>query len=211
MALSVNSGQWQVTRGKSDVDGPRPSEELSRTYNYAGLPPPDRTASIRIVCTLESEGLIGGLEAEKGELQVFRRLRFFFEPFRLPHDAQFVMGLFTTDRSEGGEFDVLASPMDRDTSLFAKFGGRYDVRTCLDTILSGKDMIFTLADQTGRLVSLPLPNDSEFQRLCEEARKRLVQTEVAYELIRSNSISQSGYSPPTSQGGFFGKLKRLFD
>jgi hypothetical protein len=77
---------------------------------------------------------------------------FYLQQFRLPRDADFVLGLSTADQSKGGEFDVLASPVDRDTSVFAKFGGRNDVRTCFDVLMTGTDMVFTVSDETERLV-----------------------------------------------------------
>jgi hypothetical protein len=134
---------------------------------------------------LESEGLEGGLEGEKGGLRLYRQLRFYLHPFRLPHDVEFVLGLSAVDKSRGGEFDVLASPVDQDTSVFAKFGGRNDVRTCLDVIMSATDMIFTIADKTESLMKFRLPNDGEFKRLVDEICDRLARTEVAYEVMRS--------------------------
>lgn len=185
--LSVECSEWQITCGASDIDGPRPSEELTRTYELFGLGFPDRTATFRTVCKLESEGLEGGLEAEIGGLRLYRQLRFYLRPFPLPHDAEFVMGLSTVDQSKGGEFDVLASPVDRDTSVFDKFYGRNDVRTCLDVMMSGDDMIFTVADKTESLVKFRLPNDGEFKRLVDETCDRLARTEIAYEVMRSQS------------------------
>jgi hypothetical protein len=182
---TVKCGEWQISRGNSDINGPRPSEELSRTYELSGLAPPNTTATLRIVCKLESEGLEGGLEGEKGGLRLYRQLRFYLHPFRLPHDVEFVLGLSAVDKSRGGEFDVLASPVDQDTSVFAKFGGRNDVRTCLDVIMSATDMIFTIADKTESLMKFRLPNDGEFKRLVDEICDRLARTEVAYEVMRS--------------------------
>jgi hypothetical protein len=123
---TVEASEWQVTRGNSGIDGPRPNEELSRTYLFSGGAPPDTTASLIIVCKLESEGLEGGLETDKGSLRLYRQLSFYLRPFRLPHDAPFIVGLSTVDQSRGGEFDVLASPVDQETSVFARFGGRND-------------------------------------------------------------------------------------
>jgi hypothetical protein len=185
--VSIECSEWEVTRGASDIDGPRPSEELSRSYDLSGLAPPDTTATLRIVCKLGSEGLEGGLQAEVGGLRLHRQLRFYLRPFRLPHDAEFVMGLSTVDQSKGGEFDLLASPVDRDTSVFAKFGGRNDVRTCIDVMMSGDDMIFTIADKTESLVNFRLPNDGEFKRLVDETCDRLARTEIAYQVVRSQS------------------------
>jgi hypothetical protein len=95
------------------------------------------------------------------------------------------MGLSTIDQSRGGEFDVLASPVDQHTSVFAKFGGRNDVRTCLDVMMTGNDMIFTVSDKTESLVKFALPNDGQFKRLVAEVGDRLARAEVTYEIMRS--------------------------
>ncbi|MBN8955495.1 MAG: hypothetical protein J0H17_02705 [Rhizobiales bacterium] len=183
--FSVDYSEWQVAHGASDIGGPRPNDELSRTYELSGLAPPDQTATFRIVCKLQSQGLNGGLEAEVGGLKLHRQLCFYLRPFRLPHDAEFVMGLSTVNQLTGGEFDVLASPVDHETSVFAKFGGRNDVKTCFEVIASGDDMIFTIADKSETLVKLRLPNDAKFKRLVDESCDRLAQTEVMYEIVRS--------------------------
>jgi hypothetical protein len=47
--VPIECSEWEVTRGASDVDGPRPSEELSRSYDLSGLAPPDTTATVRIL------------------------------------------------------------------------------------------------------------------------------------------------------------------
>lgn len=182
----VEPSKWQVTR-QNIGEGKRPSEELSRTYILSGLAPPETTATVKIVCNLESEGLVGDIESATGGLKLHRKLRFYLRPFRLPHEAGFVMGLSTVDKSKGGEFDVTASPVDSDMSVFAKFGGRNDVRTCLDVLMSGNDMILTVSDETESLVKFPLPNDGEFKRLADEAFERLARTEMAYRLLRSQS------------------------
>jgi hypothetical protein len=51
--VSIECSEWEVARGASDIDGRRPSEELSRSYDLSGLAPPDKTATLRIVCKLE--------------------------------------------------------------------------------------------------------------------------------------------------------------
>jgi hypothetical protein len=183
-SATVEPSKWQVTR-ENIAEGKRPSEELSRTYTLSGLAPPETTATVRIVCKLVSEGLVGDIESETGGLNLYRQLRFYLRPFRLPHDADFVMGLSTVDRSKGGEFDVTASPVDSEASVFAKFGGRNDVRTCLDVLMSGDDMLFTVSDETESLVKFRLPNDGEFKQLADEAFDRLARTEFAYRLMRS--------------------------
>ncbi len=184
ISASVELSEWHVTR-ENIGEGNRPSEELSRTYTLSRLAPPARAATLRIVCKLESEGLIGGIEDEANSLKLHRQLRFYLQPFRLPHDADFVMGFSTVDQSKGGEFDVTASPVDADTSVFAKFGGRNDVRSCLDVMMSGNEMDFTVSDSTESLVKFRLPNDGEFKKLVDEACDRLARSEVAYRLIRS--------------------------
>jgi hypothetical protein len=180
----VEVSEWQVTRGECSIEGPHPNAELSRTY-LIGLAPPQTTASLRVVCKLESEGLEGSLEDETGHVRFYRQLRFYLQPFRLPHDAALVMGLSTVDLSRGGEFDVVASPVDRDTSVFTKFGGRNDIRTCLDVLMSGDDMIFTVSGETESLVKFRLPNDGEFKRLVDEVCERFGRTEIAFEVMRS--------------------------
>jgi len=182
---TVEVTAWEVARGASGIDGPRPSAEISRTYLISGLAPPQTSASLRIVCKLESEGLEGSLEDEIGGLRLHRELSFYLQPFQLQREAAFVMGLSTVDLSRGGEFDVIASPVDRDASVFAKFGGRNDVRMCLDVLMLGCDMIFTIADETESLVKCRLPNDGEFKQLVDEACNKLGETEVAYEVLRS--------------------------
>jgi hypothetical protein len=91
-----------------------------------------------------------------------------------------VMSLSTADQSTGGEFDVFASPVNDQTSVFNKFGGRNDTKTCLDVMMSGDDIIFKLSDSNDSLVNLLLPNDGDFKQLVREACEQLGQTEVAY-------------------------------
>ncbi len=185
ISASVELGKWQVTK-ENVGEGKRPSVELSRTYTVTGLAPPQNAASLRVVCKIESEGLVGGIESETGGLKLHRKLCFYLRPFKLPRDADFVVGFSTVDQSKGGKFDVLASPVDYDTSVFAKFGGKNDVTSCLDAMMSGKNLIFTVSDEAQSLVKFPLlPNDREFKQLVDEAGDWLARAEITYQVIRS--------------------------
>ena len=75
--------------------------------------------------------------------------------------------------------------MDRDSSVFAKFGGKNDVTACLDVMMCGKDMTFTVSDEAESLVKFRLPNDSEFKQLVDEACNWLARAEITYQVIRS--------------------------
>jgi hypothetical protein len=103
--------------------------------------------------------------------------------------ASFVMRLYTTDRSQGGTFDVLAAPVegDADTALIAKYSGKDDVTKCLNAMMSGKEMTFMLADQKETLVDFLLPSDQAFKGLYDETCTRLAEFEIASELLRSHS------------------------
>jgi hypothetical protein len=180
----VEPSDWEVRRD-GGIDGPSPSAELSRTYRISGLAPPETSATFKIVCRLQSEGLEGGIESERNNLRLYRQLNFYLKPFRLPCEASFVMGLSTATQSTGGEFDVFASPVDDETSVFNKFGGRNDTKTCLDVMMSGDDIIFKISDSKESLVNFLLPNDGEFKRLVREACEQLGQTEIAYQVMRS--------------------------
>jgi hypothetical protein len=183
----VQSDGWKVTTGESSVDGPRPSEMLIRTYLLSGLAPPQETSILTIGCKLECEAF------EDIPKFVSCRLNFFLRPFSVPRDTLFVMGCYTVDQSRGGEFDVVASPVDDDTSVFGKFGGRNDMRTCLDVLLAGNDLLFTISNETKSLVNFRVPNDEEFKRAYDEACSRLVATEVArkHEISLTEMVSTS--------------------
>ena len=180
------AGQWQVRRENGGADGPPPRDELSRSYEFSGVPTSDATAMLGIVCTLESGGLIAGSGSEPSRLSVNRRLSLYLRPLRLSHETPFVIEVWTADRSAGGKFDVRASPVgDSDTALFAKIGrNREDVATLLGAIMSGKDMTFALAYESEPLMQFKLQNDSEFKRLCEETYKRFVGLETEYQKAR---------------------------
>jgi hypothetical protein len=184
---SVSSDEWQVENKSSDFDEPA-MEELSRTYKFSGLKSPDTGATLKIVCALECSLMNDGENVNLG-----RRLRFYLSPFKLPHEAPFEMRLTTMDGTKGGEFDVLAEPVNHgsDTALIAKYAGKSDVANCLTAIMSGKDMIFTLRDENESLVSFGLPNDREFKRLYDETCERLKEREVLNGVLRHNAKLQN--------------------
>jgi len=184
--------QWQVKRGETDIDGPRPKDEFSRTYEFSGLRPPDTTATVRIECTIESAGLARPQDGRIA-LNINRSVRVYLRPFRLPHEQEFVLRVQTADGSEGGEFDVIATPVDGETVVFKKFGGRNDTATVMRTLMAGKDLKFELLQDDDSLVNLPaLQNDDTFKRLWDESAKRFQEIEKAYEVHRS----QAGQATP---------------
>jgi len=75
-----------------------------------------------------------------------RHLKIYLRPFRLLSSAKFVMDMLTADKSSGGRFSVLATPVGADqySAVIEKFGGREDVGKCLGALRSGKDLLFTL-------------------------------------------------------------------
>jgi hypothetical protein len=97
----------------------------------------------------------------------------------------------TVDGSEGGEFDVLASSVNGDTAVFAKFGGRNDTATLLRTLMAGKDMTFELLQDENSLVKLPLQNDGSFKRLWDESANRFMEIETIDEWVRSQGDEAS--------------------
>lgn len=156
---------------------------------------------LRINVTLVSDGLSGGLESDAGGLAMQRRLKIYLRPFRLPNSAEFVMEMLAADKSSGGRFTVLATPVGADqySAVIEKFKGPEDVGKCLAALRSGKDLFFTLRDENEPLVRLPLPNDGEFRRLYDDACNRMAETEVARLVLRS----QANKRVPT---GIFSKL-----
>jgi hypothetical protein len=139
------------------------------------------------VCALEATVMPDG---ESGSLD--RKLRFYLRPFRLPHEAEFVMRLATRDEAQGGEFNVVAAPAEAggDTAIIAKYGGRNDVATCVATLRSSRDMVFMLRDQRESLVNFLLPNDGAFQRHYDETVGRLQQRAVTNQVLRYNAELQ---------------------
>jgi hypothetical protein len=196
--VSVEVASWRVKRGPTNIDGPPPTDELSREYRFSGPRASDPPAIFKIVCTLQSAG---------DSVSINRRLRFYLTPFRLTHEAPFVLRLQSTDNAEGGAFDVLASPVavETDTAIFSKFGGRNDVATCLKAMMSGRDLLFTLADATENLVKLPLPNDQEFRRLYEETCQRLAEVDAASEILRSQNPEKDPAAAPLPSGHLSGE------
>ena len=185
--VSVDVSPWQVQRGDSGIDGSQQSEEISQIYHISGMRGPNSTATLRVVCTI-------GCTLRDDQVNIHRRLRFYLWPFFLPREASFVMQLFTTDRSQGGTFDVLVAPVegDADTALIAKYGGEDDVTNCLNALMSGKEMTFMLADQKETLVDFLLPSDPAFKRLYDETCVRLAEFETAPELLRSAAPQKPG-------------------
>lgn len=179
---AVPSG-WQVTR-ENIGEGKRPSEELRQTITITGMAPSQPSAVLSIAFKLTSEGLIGDPEEAGSGLRFDRKLSFSLRPFHLPHDADFVMGLATLDQSRADRFRVIASPVDRETSVIKRFYGPTDVANCLELLRLGKELLFTITDEVETLVKLPLPNDEEFKRLMDDAHERLMQSEIAYYYIR---------------------------
>ena len=140
---------------------------------------------IGIACTIENVGFIAGTNTEPGHLSVSRRVHIFFRPLRLSHETPFTVEVRTTDRLEGGKFDVRASPIgSRGTAIFHEIGrNREDAAILFDAIASGKDMTFSLIYNSEPLVQLHLQNDTEFRRLCEEAYNQFAEFKV--EMARS--------------------------
>jgi hypothetical protein len=183
---SVGRHDWVVEDKTPGFDHPA-KEELSRNYDFFGLRPPETTATLRIVCTLEASLV------NDGETVILdRRLRFYLRPFRLLHEAEFIMRLSPSDGTSGGEFDVIVGPVvgDNDTALIAKYGDRNDVANCVAAIMSGKDLVFMLRDEKESLVNFVLPNDGEFKRLYDETYERLKKREVVNETQRYKALHQ---------------------
>jgi len=201
--LSAAPSQWEVKRGDTSIDGPRPKDEFRRAYEFAGLPPPDTTATVRIECTIESGGLLSQPDGSSG-LSLNRSVRLYLRPFRLPRESEFVLRLTATDGSEGGEFDVLANPVDDETAIFAKFGGRNDTATLLRVLMTGKDLMFEVLQDSDSLVKLPLQNDGSFRRLWDESANRFVEIETTYELVRS----QAGQSPQPKTSDIVAEVRK---
>jgi hypothetical protein len=153
---SVSWTDWTAEDKNAGFDGSA-KQEICRTYIFTGMNAPKATLSI--VCALEVTAMPDG---ESVSLE--RKLSFHLQPFRLPHEADFVMRLATRDEAQGGEFDVVAAPIgsNDDTAVIAKYGGRNDVATCVATLQSGRDVVFMLRDERETLVNFLLPNDATF-------------------------------------------------
>jgi hypothetical protein len=85
------------------------------------------------------------------------------------------MRLVTRDKSEGGVFTVLASPLpgDHETAVIAKFGGRDDVARCVDALMAGEVLRFNLGNEQESLVGFDLPNDFAFRKVYDETCRLL--------------------------------------
>jgi hypothetical protein len=186
--------QWQVKRESSAIDGRPPKVELSRSYTFSEAPTPDSSATLELVCTIVSAGLVTGSSSVPGRLNIDRQLRIFFRPLRLKRRISATFELFTTDRSEGGKLTVYASPIGHgDTVLLAANGrSRLDTAALLSAIMSGKDMTFMLAHEARPLIQFHLNNDLEFRRLCEETYKQFIELEFAYRKARLQSARARG-------------------
>jgi hypothetical protein len=191
-AMPSKISQWEVRRIGKEGEGRPPKVELSRSYEFSRVPTSDSTAMLGIVCTIENAGFFASTSSEPSRLSINRRLRIFFRPLRLSHKTPFTVELFTTDRLEGGKFDVRASPIENDTVLFAEIGrNREDAATLLDAIASGKDMTFSLAYNSEPLVQFHLQNDAEFRRLCEETYNQFADFEIRKARLRGHQHRSS--------------------
>jgi hypothetical protein len=165
---SVQANDWQVRALSEDVSEKVQKYEISRSYQFAGLSGTHTHATLRVIITLEGEIVPGGLSLS-------RKLRFYLWPFQLPHDVDVSMRLMTTDRTQGGTFSVLASPVDgdSDTAVIARFAGKDDVTNCLAAIMSGKPLQFNLSAETETLVGFELPSDQTFEKVYQETCERM--------------------------------------
>jgi hypothetical protein len=191
---SVRWTDWKAEDKSDDFDGPA-KQDICRTYTFSGIKAPESAAKLTIVCALEATAT-----PDSESVSLDRKLRFHLRPFRLPHEADFVMRLATRDEAQGGEFDVVAAPAGDDGAMIAKYGGRNDVATCVATLRTGRDMVFMLRDEQESLVNFLLPNDGAFQRLYDETLERLQQRAVMNQMLRYNAELQRGQrSPPGPQ------------
>jgi len=177
---AISFTDWEAKDRGEGFDGPA-KQEISRTYTFSHPKAP--SATLAVVCALEVEIMPDGETASMN-----RKLWFDLRPFRLPHEADFIMRLVTRDESQGGEFDIVAAPREpgSEWSTIAKYGGRNDVATCVNTLRSGRDMLFRLRDERELLVDFLLPNDGSFQRLYDETLQRLQQRAVLNQTLRYN-------------------------
>jgi hypothetical protein len=183
---SVSWTDWQAEDKSEGFDGPA-KQDIRRTYTFSSMNAPESAATLAIVCALEATATPDG-----ESVSLDRKLRFHLRPFRLPHEADFVMRLATRDEAQGGEFDVIAAPAGDNGAVIAKYGGRNDVATCVATLRSGRDMVFMLRDDRESLVNFLLPNDGAFQRLYDEMVERLQQRAVMNQMLRYNAEPQRG-------------------
>jgi hypothetical protein len=183
---SVSWTDWQAEVKTEGFDGPA-KQDIRRTYSFLGINSPKGAAKLTIECALEVTAMPDG-----ESVSLDRKLRFYLQPFRLPHEAAFVMRFATRDGSQGGEFDIVADPTKEDDegAVITKFGGRNDVATCIATLGAGRDMVFGLRDERESLVNFLLPNDDAFQPLYDETIQRLQQRAVMNQVLRYNAELQ---------------------
>jgi hypothetical protein len=120
---SVRWTDWQAEDKTEGFDGPA-KQSIRRVYTFSGMNGPESAATLTIVCALEAT-----MMPEGESISLDRRLRFYLRPFRLPHQAGFVMRLATHYEELGGEFDIVAEPAESgdDTAVIDKYRGRNDV------------------------------------------------------------------------------------
>jgi hypothetical protein len=176
---SVDVSKWQFRAEEN---------KIIRVYNFSGLPPPETNVSFRIECSV-SRYLSGSLDTI---------LHFYLRPYRylrlgqLRPDEGLVKAPFSlwlvaagsgagTEASplvQGGMFEVQwcsswsteENPDEEDPDeVLLNVTRREDVMLCVRTISLGKELTFTLWDQTGKF-QLRLPNDQEFQKLYNKLR-----------------------------------------
>jgi hypothetical protein len=148
-------------------------------------------ASIHLICDIEGSQM--DLGRDWGSLGLRRHaihsvhssLLVRLWPLRLPSQmlreslgmmsANLTMGLITDDQSRGGTANVVATPMqqDPDSLLLSPLFDNESKSKFIGAILSGKEMIFALANESQSLARLPLPNDDEFNRLYDETYDRI--------------------------------------
>lgn len=181
---SISFTDWEVEDKSEGFDEPA-RQEISRIYTFSHSKAP--SATLTIVCALVVEIMPDGETAS-----IDRKLRFHLRPFRLPHEADFIMRLVTRGESQGGEFDIVAEPREpgSEWSTIAKYAGRNDVATCVNTLRSGQDMLFRLRDERELLVDFLLPNDGSFQTTYDETLQRLQQRAVLNQTLRYNAQPQ---------------------
>ncbi|WP_041357514.1 hypothetical protein [Nitrobacter hamburgensis] len=177
--MSVSWTDWKTDDKDGEFAGPA-KQDIRRTYSFPNIDSAGGIATLTIVCVLEMTMLPDG-----ENVSLDRKLRFYLRPFRLQHEANFIMGFMTRAESHGGEFDVLAAPSgDEDgMAIIAKYGGRNDVSACIATLRAGRDLVFSLQDEQESLVNFLLPNDDTFQRLYDETIQTLQQRAVLNQIL----------------------------
>lgn len=186
---TVRWTNWTAEDKTEGFEGPA-RQVVSRTYTFSGMRAAQGSASLKIECLLEAAATPDG----EG-VNMERQLRFHLHPFRLPHDADFILRFITRDGAQGGEFDVVAGPEGEGGALIARYRGRNDVATCVAALRTGRDLIFQLRDEREGLVDFLLPSDGEFERVYDETIKKLQQRAVLNQLLAYNAELQRGRVP----------------